>query len=333
MTELTAEQVGRVGVLMGGDSREREISLRSGAGIMQALQERGFDAVSIDPDTDLITQLRSENVQVAFNILHGGRGEDGTIPGVLEMAGIPYTGSGVLASALTMNKTQTKRVLQASDVRTPAFYAVDPQEKVGKQCRFAANFLRLPAVCKPADEGSSIGVSIVKHIEELEGAVGALLEKYGSALIEKFIAGPEVTVGVLGTGENVRALPVLELRPRREFYDYEAKYTEGMTEFVLPAQLDEPVYVMTQQAAIRAHKVLGCHGWSRVDMHVDKEGVPQIHEVNSVPGMTPLSDIPAEAEAEGTTYQQVVLEILQSAFDRPGPAQQQAVSPSPETQP
>jgi D-alanine-D-alanine ligase len=318
MAELIPEQVGRVGVLMGGDSRERDISLRSGAGIMEALQTSGFDAVSIDPDTDLITQLRDENVQVAFNILHGGKGEDGTIQGVLEMAGIPYTGSGVLASALTMDKIQTKRILQATGLGTPPFYAVDPNETVGKQCRFAANSLRLPAVCKPAGEGSSIGVSIVKQIEELVGAVEALLEKYGSAFVEKFIDGPEVTVGVLGTGQDVRALPVLELRSQREFYDYEAKYTQGMTEFVIPAELDEPVYVMAQQIAIRAHNVLGCHGWSRVDMHIDKDGVPQIHELNSVPGMTPLSDVPAEAQAAGMTYEQLVLEILQSALTRGG---------------
>ena len=320
MPELTPEQVGRIGVLMGGDSRERDISLRSGGGIMEALHGRGFDAVSIDPDTDLITQLRDQGIQVAFNILHGGKGEDGTIQGVLEMAGIPYTGSGVLASALTMNKIQTKRILQAAGISTPPFYAVDPEEKVGKQCRFAANSLRLPAVCKPADEGSSIGVSIVRHIEELVGSVEALLEKYGSALIEKFIDGPEVTVGILGTGENIRALPILELRTTREFYDYEAKYTEGMTDFIIPAELDEPIYVMTQQMAIRAHKVLGCHGWSRVDMHVDKDGVSQVHEINSVPGMTPLSDIPAEANAAGMAYEQVVLEILRSAFERPGVA-------------
>ncbi len=317
MAELTPEQAGRIGVLMGGDSRERDISLRSGSGVLQALQDNGFDAVTIDPDTDLITQLRDEKVQVAFNILHGGKGEDGTIQGVLEMAGIPYTGSGVLGSALAMNKIQTKRILQSAGISTPPFYAVDPEETVGKQCRFVANSLRLPAVCKPADEGSSIGVSIVRHPEELVGAVEALLEKYGSALVEKFIDGPEVTVGVLGTGENVRALPVLELRPTREFYDYEAKYTKGMTEFIIPAELEEPAYVMAQQAAIRAHKLLGCHGWSRVDMHIDKDGVAQVHEVNSVPGMTPLSDVPAEAKAAGMTYEQLVLEILQSAFERP----------------
>ena len=273
--------------------------------------------MSIDPDTNLITQLRDESVQVAFNILHGGKGEDGTIQGVLEMAGIPYTGSGVLASALTMNKIQTKRILQAAGLGTPPFYAIDPDETVGKQCRFAANSLRLPAVCKPDDEGSSIGVSIVKQIEELVGAVEALLEKYGSAFVEKFIDGPEVTVGVLGTGRDVRALPVLELRSQREFYDYEAKYTQGMTEFVIPAELDEPVYVMAQQIAIRAHNVLGCHGWSRVDMHIDRDGVPQIHELNSVPGMTPTSDVPAEAQAAGMTYGQLALEILGSALDRP----------------
>lgn len=317
MAELIPEQVGKVGVLMGGDSRERDISLRSGSGVLQALQDNGFDAVTIDPDTDLITQLRDEKVQVAFNILHGGKGEDGTIQGVLEMAGIPYTGSGVLGSALAMNKIQTKRILQSAGISTPPFYAVDPEEKVGKQCRFVANSLRLPAVCKPADEGSSIGVSIVRRPEELVGAVEALLEKYGSALVEKFMDGPEVTVGVLGTGENVRALPVLELRPTREFYDYEAKYTKCMTEFIIPAELEEPAYVMAQQAAIRAHKLLGCHGWSRVDMHIDKDGVAQVHEVNSVPGMTPLSDVPAEAKAAGMTYEQLVLAILQSAFERP----------------
>ncbi|MFQ6096194.1 MAG: D-alanine--D-alanine ligase [Armatimonadota bacterium] len=282
MPQIAPEQTGRVAVLAGGDSLERDVSLRSGDGVIEALKRKGFDTVAVDPDEDLITQLRDEKADVVFNVLHGGKGEDGTVQAVLEMAGIPYTGSGLLASALAMNKVQTKRLLQATNVPTPAYHVIDADQDIGKQCRFAANSLRLPAVCKPHNQGSSIGVSIVKHLEEMIGACEALVEKYGGALVERYCDGPEVTVAVLGTGDEVRALPLLELRPKREFYDYEAKYTEGMTEFVIPADVEPMAARMAQQVGIRAHKVLGCHGWSRVDMHIDAEGMPQVHEVNSI---------------------------------------------------
>jgi len=311
------KQTGKVAILAGGESLEREVSLRSGEGVMGALRRQGFDVVSIDPDADLVDKLRESGAQVVFNLLHGGKGEDGTIQGVLEALGLPYTGSGVLASALAMDKAQSKRIFKATDIPTPGFYVVDPEESLRKQCRFAANQLRLPAVCKPTNQGSSFGVSIVRHEEEMIGAVEALVEKYGNAMIEKFVDGPEVTVGVLGAGETLRALPILELVPKAEFYSYEAKYTQGMTEFVIPARLDEVTTRMTQQAALRAHKVLGCHGWSRVDGHVDESGMPQIREVNTIPGMTELSDVPAEAQAAGITYDELVVEILSSAFNRP----------------
>jgi D-alanine-D-alanine ligase len=169
-------------------------------------------------------------------------------------------------------------------------------------------------VCKPHDQGSSIGVSIVKHLEEMIGACEALTEKYGGAFVERYCDGPEVTVAVLGTGEDVRALPLLELRPKNAFYDYEAKYTEGMTEFVIPAEVEPMTARMAQQTGIRAHQIVGCHGWSRVDMHIDGDGMPQVHEINSIPGMTPLSDVPAQAKADGMAYDDLVAEILASAF-------------------
>ncbi len=317
MPSITPQQAGRVAVLAGGDSLEREVSLRSGAGIVEALKAAGFDVATVDPDTHLPQQLRDVGAQVVFNALHGGRGEDGTIQGVLELIGMPYTGSGVLASALAMDKAQSKRVFKATDVPTPTFHQIDPDDAIGKQCRFAANQLRLPLVCKPTNQGSSFGVSIVHRLEELIGAVEALVEKYGNAMVEKFAQGPEITIGILGCGPETRALPVLELVPKAEFYNYEAKYTKGMTEFIIPARLDEATTLMAQQTALRAHKVLGCHGWSRVDMHVDADGVPQVREVNTIPGMTPTSDVPAQAEADGITYDQLCTEILASAFHRP----------------
>ncbi|MFQ6132020.1 MAG: D-alanine--D-alanine ligase, partial [Armatimonadota bacterium] len=299
MTQITPEQAGKVAVLAGGDSLEREVSLRSGRGIAEALARQGFEVVSIDPQGDVAQRLRESGAQVVFNILHGGKGEDGTIQGLLDILGLPYTGSGVLASALAMDKAQSKRIFKATDIPTPSFCVIDPDEPVGKQCRFAANQLKLPAVCKPTNEGSSFGVSIVRHQEEMIGAVEALVAKYGNAMIERFVDGPEITVGVLGVGDRLRALPVLELVAKADFYNYEAKYTPGMTEFVIPARLDELTTRLTQEAALRAHQVLGCHGWSRVDGHIDEDGMPQIREVNTIPGMTELSDVPAEAEADG----------------------------------
>ncbi len=306
----------RIGVLCGGQSGEREVSLRSGQGVLEALTRQGFDAVSIDPDPDLIGQLRQAGVEVVFNALHGGSGEDGTIPALLDYAAIPYTGSGMVASALAMNKLLTKRLLRSAGLPTPDFVHVTSQSALGDQISSVINQLGLPAVTKPLSEGSSLNVSIPKDENSLREALGKLLEEYGEALVERFCSGTEITVGVLGVAESLRALPVLELVPHKEFYDYEAKYTEGLTELIAPARISPQATQTAQEVAVQAHRELGCVGISRADMHLDEDGQVWVHELNTIPGLTELSDIPAAAVAVGMSYDEVILEILLSATMR-----------------
>ena len=306
----------RIGVLCGGQSREREVSLRSGQGVLDALARQGFEAVSIDPGPDLIGQLRETDIEVVFNALHGGAGEDGTIPALLDYAGIPYTGSGMVASAITMNKLLTKRLLQSWGVPTPDFVNIRPGCDVTAVVANVISTLGLPVVTKPLCEGSSIGVSIVHSQADLAQAVAELLETYGAGLAEKFVEGTEIAVGVIGVGERLRALPVLELVSHREFYDYEAKYTKGFTDLIAPARLPASATRQAQELAVRAHVELGCLGISRADMHLDTEGQAWIHELNSIPGLTELSDVPAAAAAAGMSYDDVILEILASAATR-----------------
>jgi len=313
--QLDALKGKRIAVLMGGRSSEREVSLRSGKGVLSALQRHGFDAVAIDPGPNLVQQIRQAEAEVCFNALHGGAGENGTIAAVLELAGIPYTGSGVLASALTMNKHQTKRILRAVDLPTPDWVYVSREQRACSADEVIEQ-VGLPCVVKPVDQGSSVGVSIPKSSDELQTAIARCVDEFGAAIIERFIEGPEITVGIIGVGPRTRALPVLELVPRTEFYSYEAKYTKGMTDLICPARISPQTAELAQEAALAAHKELGCLGISRVDMHVDGQGAVWIHEVNSVPGLTEISDIPAAAKAAGMSYDDVILEILASACVR-----------------
>jgi D-alanine-D-alanine ligase len=303
----------RIGVLMGGWSGERAVSLRSGKNVLESLRRQGLDAVGIDVGRDIAAKLAKQRIRAAFIILHGPFGEDGTIQGLLEMMGIPYTGSGVLASALAMHKGYSKKMFQESGIPTPNFCWVGRYREQKLDAQHCLEMLGLPVVLKPAAEGSSLGVSIARTPEQAVKGVKALLRKYGEAVVERYVPGMAVTTGVLGTGDGSRALPVLELVSKNEFYDYQAKYTKGMTEFHLPARLPGAVYRKTQEVAVAAHRALGCRGWSRVDAIVDRAGTPSILEVNTLPGMTDLSDLPAEAAAEGMDYDRLVLEILDSA--------------------
>ncbi len=318
MKQLQLDKLGgkRIGVLRGGQSGEREVSLRSGQGVLDALTRQGFEAVSIDPGHDPIKQHHVAGVEVVFNALHGGPGEDGTIPALLDYAGIPYTGSGMVASALTMNKRLTKRLLRAAELPTPDFVHVRREDDLDEQVRAVLGEPGLPVVTKPLTEGSSLGVSIPKDEAALRAALAELLDRYGEALAERFCDGTEITVGVLGVGERLRALPVLELVPHKEFYDYEAKYTKGLTDLIAPARIPDEAAHTAQEIAVRAHQELGCVGISRVDMHLDSAGQVWIHELNSVPGLTELSDVPAAAAAAGMSYDDVILEILASATTR-----------------
>jgi D-alanine-D-alanine ligase len=302
-----------IGVLMGGMSGERAVSLRSGTNCLRALLASGYRAVEVDAQRDVGRRMEEAGVEVAFLALHGRYGEDGTIQGLLEVMGIPYTGSGVLASALGMNKVAAKKVVMGSGLPTPDYYEVVAGEDAqGAAARIEAD-LGLPVMVKPVEEGSSLGVSKCKTLEQLEKALQAGLFEFGKMFAERFVAGTEITVGVIERGGRPEALPILQLVPKNEFYDYEAKYTEGMTEFILPARLEPDVYARAQQAAIAAFRAIGCCGYSRVDMMVDAGGTPWFVEVNTLPGMTELSDLPAQARAAGISYEELVETILLTA--------------------
>ncbi len=307
----------RIGVLLGGWSREREISLKSGRLVASSLRSQGFRVVEIDVDRNLAEVLKREKVEVAFIVLHGKPGEDGTIQGLLETLEIPYTGSGVLASALCLNKIAAKRVLESVGLPVPKYRCPSDRDDLSQFSSSVAQEFGLPLVVKPIEEGSSIGVKIVHEGEDPGKAIRETYEEYGEVYAEEFIKGMTATVGILGTGQKTRALPVLELVPKREFYDYKAKYTKGLTEFIIPARLPEAAYQKAQDIALKAHNALGCWGFSRVDMVIGEDGTPWVLEVNSIPGLMELSDLPAEAQAAGMTYDQVIFEILSSAIRTP----------------
>lgn len=303
----------RIGVLLGGWSREREISLRSGQKVFESLKHQGFEVFDIDVGRDIANILKEKAIEVAFIVLHGKPGEDGAIQGLLETMGIMYTGSGVLASALALDKFISKKIFVSEGVPTPPYIPFFSQDDVNSIASRAVQELGLPFVAKPRSEGSSIGVEIIESTEEIPSSVLKLRETFGDLLLEKYIPGMTATCGILGIGARTRALPILELVPKRKFYDYEAKYTKGVTEFIIPARLPSETYESTQKTALKAHKAVGCSGFSRVDMVVSSHGEPYVLEVNTMPGMTELSDLPAEAEAVGMSYDELVLEMLYSA--------------------
>jgi D-alanine-D-alanine ligase len=246
--------------------------------------------------------------------LHGRYGEDGCIQGLLEMLGIAYTGSGVAASALAMNKVAAKRMFTAVGIPTAPYHIVDIERGVDAEVERVVSGLGLPVVVKPVQEGSSIGVKIADSSAELNQIIRSNIFEFGKVYCEAFLEGRELTVGVLGTNGGARALPVLELRPRHRFYDYEAKYTEGMTDFIVPAEIPPQAAAAAQQHALAAHRALGCAGLSRVDMVLAEGNSPQVLEVNTIPGLTELSDLPAQARAAGMSFDDLVFEIVKSAY-------------------
>lgn len=298
---------------MGGKSAEREVSLRTGARVIGALEAQEFSVFVIDPiDLDWLDRLLSADVDIAFLALHGKGYEDGTIQGVLESFDIPYTGSGILASAIAMNKIVSKQIFETANIPTPKFFTFDPSRDVVAQCQVVADQLGFPVVVKPITEGSSIGVSMVNDVSELQRISIETAKEFGGVFFEQYISGMEISVGLLGI-EELRALPILELVPKRDFYDYEAKYTAGMTEFVIPARLLETTTELVQKIALNAHRSVGCRGFSRVDMLVGEFDQPYVIEINTLPGLTELSDLPAQAKAAGISYNQLIGQILADA--------------------
>jgi D-alanine-D-alanine ligase len=295
----------KIAVLMGGLSAEREISLRTGRAVLAALQEAGYTAVGIDAGRDLPARLEAAAAEVAFIALHGRFGEDGTVQGLLEILGLPYTGSGVMASAVAMDKVTTKKILLYHELPTPAF---DVFLKGAYPDAFLARHQHFPLVVKPAREGSTIGVSIVRNAEELRAGLESALVHDDVILVEDFINGLEVTVGVLD-GEP---LPIIQVVPKGGFYDFQAKYTAGQTEYLVPAPLDGALYERLQQVAVAAFRALGCSGAARVDFMV-REREFYCLEVNTIPGMTETSLLPKAARQNRIAFGELVQRILEGA--------------------
>ncbi|MDO8461980.1 MAG: D-alanine--D-alanine ligase [Deltaproteobacteria bacterium] len=309
----------KVAVLMGGMSKEREISLRSGRAISSALQKQGYKITDIDVGWDVDQQLRQVKPDVAFIALHGRYGEDGCIQGLLEILKIPYTGSGPTASAVAMDKVLTKKALRLLDIHLPEDWVFHAGRVLhpNNQKTFETNCLRhLPLIVKPNREGSTIGMTIVRQKEELTAALKLALEHDSTVLVEQYIAGTEVTVGVI----NGRALPPLEIVPKSGFYDYQSKYTKGMTEYIVPARISPTLTEELKKTSEAVFHEMDLEGVARLDFIVSKDpqkkGVkdsPFFLEVNTIPGMTETSLVPKMAQAAGISFEQLAEEILQGA--------------------
>lgn len=297
----------KIGVLLGGLSSEREVSLRTGEAVLNALRDRGHDAIPIYVDHDIDVALRQEQIDVAFIALHGRWGEDGCIQGLLELLGIPYTGSDVMASALAMHKGKAKELFRLHNLPTPAYYTLTADD-CGDLPGVHGDF-GFPCVVKPIREGSSVGVAICQSLDELGPAVEKALCFDDEILVERFIAGKEVSVAILGD----RALGACEIAPRAGFYDYQNKYTKGATDYFVPPRLSPERYRGVLAQALRAHLALGCSGATRVDMMVSESGNEFILEVNTVPGLTPTSLLPKIADAAGISFGELCELMLSGA--------------------
>jgi D-alanine-D-alanine ligase len=308
----------RVGVLMGGMSSEREVSLQTGEAVAAALGRLGHEVVRIYVDSDVDCVLRQSDIDVAFNALHGTYGEDGCIQGLLEILGIPYTGSGVMASALAMDKLKSKEVFRLHNLLTPPYYAL----RAGDLDRLSAlhGSFGFPAVVKPRREGSSVGVSIARDPEGLEEAAIGALRFDDDVLVERYVAGKEVCVGLL----DGRVLGAIEVVPKREFYDYQAKYGAGLSEYHFPARLSPTRYRCILTLAEKANEAIGCTGPSRVDLIVTEGDNEYVLEVNSLPGMTATSLLPKVAAGAGFGYDRLVAAILEGARCHLGSARRSA---------
>ena len=310
-----AGQFGRVGILMGGVSSEREISLRSGRAIADALSRQGIDVMPLDILDDnndtIVDQLQEADMDVAFIALHGRLGEDGTIQSILEKLNIPYTGSGVDASRLAFDKAATQNLLEKNNVSIPSYVTLSKGDQLDTGAVSGA-LGPLPFIVKPAREGSSIGITLVKQEDELTQALVAAWHYSDTALIEKCIEGREFTVGILGQV----ALPVVEIRSKRLFFDYESKYTKGATEYIVPAAITDEMTRELQQAALQAHRVLGCEDLSRVDIMIDGNRRYYVLEVNTIPGFTSTSLLPKAAMNYGLSFDQLCLKLTELAHGK-----------------
>jgi len=293
----------RIGVLMGGPSAERDVSLRSGKAILQALLGKGYNAVPLEVWLPTRQELKSAGIDVAFLAMHGTFGEDGQIQAILEEMKIPYTGSKVKASRYGMDKISSRKLFRKARLRIPECHVIKNGTRPRKD-------LKTPLVVKPSAQGSSVGVSIIDSLEELESAINGAFMFGDRVLLEQFVPGKELTVGIL----DGKPLPVIQVVPKRRYYDEVAKYTVGMTEYLCPAPISEKESKLAQEAGAKAHRALGCAGYSRVDMILGGDGKVTVLEVNTIPGMTQLSLLPKAAKAAGIEFPELCEKMLESAF-------------------
>lgn len=302
---VNVAQFGKVAVLMGGLSAEREISLLGGNAVLAALKNKGVDAYGIDVSENIISDLEKENYQRAFIVLHGRGGEDGTIQALLKLMAVPYTGSGVMASSLAMDKLKTKQIWLAMGLPTPDFCILDSEQS----CKQALEKLSLPLIVKPVLEGSSIGMSKVETEDELIPAWQKAQQCGGTVIAERWIEGDEYTTAIL----DEQVLPMIKLKTTHKFYDYDAKYEAADTQYICPCGLPEEQEAEFAALMMQAFNALGASGWGRVDFMVDKNNQPWLIEVNTVPGMTSHSLVPMAAKQAGLSFDDLALEILSLA--------------------
>ncbi len=315
---------GKVAVLMGGMSAEREISLMSGNGVLQALRSRGVDAHAFDPAERDLGELKKEGFERCFIALHGRFGEDGTVQGALELLGIPYTGSGVMASSMAIDKVMTKRLLLAEGLPTPKYVLLRKGAYTTADVSTVADALGLPLIVKPSREGSSIGLTKVLQRSGMAQAIELAATLDADILCEQFVAGDEVTCSVLGSGESAVALPLIRIVARDGNYDYQNKYFTDTTQYLVPCGLPAGEEEAIQALVLKAYRVLGCRGWGRLDVMIDAvTRKPYLLEINTSPGMTSHSLVPMSARAAGMSYEDLCLELLKTAaLDYQKPMQQ-----------
>lgn len=308
-------QVGnkRIGVLAGGDSPERAVSLLSGEHVTSALREIGYDAIllAIETADDIVPALAG--IDTVFNVLHGGAGEDGTIALLLDVLGVSYPGSRPQACARAMDKPLAKEILSRSGISVPPGNVYSDKQDIAVFCEDALAQYGLPLVIKPCNQGSSIGVHIVTDAETLIEKARETRAQFGTFLIEKYIPGRELTAGILRTENGEEVLPIVEIVPKKGFFNYSAKYDEGMTSFIVPAKLDEKTTGEVKRISLASHRALRCSGYSRVDIRLTPDGTPYVLEVNTNPGMTPMSDLPRAAAAAGIDFSSLVQMMLKTA--------------------
>ena len=307
-------QFGKVAVLMGGKSAEREVSLMSGQGVLAALRARGVDAHAFDPAEQPMDELKRQGFALCFIALHGRYGEDGTVQGALELLGIPYTGAGVMTSSMAIDKVMTKRVWLAEGLPTPRYALLHRGQFTREDVRTIPDDLGLPLIVKPVREGSSLGVTKVMGYSQMQDAVAAAAALDADILCEQFIAGDEVTCPVLGEGGSARALPVIHIVAPEGNYDFQNKYYTDVTEYRVPCDLPPGEEAAIQAMVRKAYRVLGCRGWGRLDVMIDAATrQPYLLEINTSPGMTSHSLVPMAAQAAGTDYETLCLQLLASA--------------------